>query len=151
MGLSRWWEGWKRALRGGVHDMHLLWEHNCQEEDWWFLRIDVRNTFNEEKRTAMVWTVRHEWPSDAQFTFNCYRHWDTLVVQDSEDVTGHFLHIKEGVTQGDPLAKIAYGNGVLPLIRELLGAHPHVTQPLYAYDVRAGGTFEQILTPFQDM
>ena len=32
---------------------------------------------------------------------------------------------------------IAYGIGILPLIRELRDAHPHVTQPLYADN--AGG------------
>ena len=72
----------------------------------------------------MLWAVRHECPSGAQFTFNCYRHWATLVVRDIGDGSGHFLHSKEGVTQGDPLAMIAYGIGVLPLIRELREAHP---------------------------
>ena len=84
-----------------------------------FLLIDARNAFNEENRTAMLWAVQHKWPSGAQFTFNCYCHWDTLVVQDTGDGSVHFFHSKEGVTQGDPLAMIAYGIGVLPLIREL--------------------------------
>ena len=72
----------------------------------------------------MRWDVRHEWPNGAQFTFNCYRHWSTLVVRDTGDGSGHFLHIKEGVTQGDPLTMIAYGIWVLPLIKGLWGAHP---------------------------
>ena len=72
----------------------------------------------------MLWDVRHEWPSGAQFTLNCYRHWATLVVRDTRDGSVHFLHSKEGVTQEDPLALIAYGIGVLPLIRELWGSHP---------------------------
>ena len=59
--------------------MHLLWAHHYQEDDWGFLLIDARNTFNEENRTAMLWVVHHEWPSGAQFTFNLYRHWDILV------------------------------------------------------------------------
>ena len=89
-----------------------------------FLLIDARNVFNEENRTAMLWSVRHEWRSGAQFTFNCYRHWATLVVRKTEDGSGHFLHSKEGVTQGDPLAMIAYGITVLPLIRVLRKDHP---------------------------
>ena len=48
----------------------------------------------------MLWAVRNEWPSGAQFTFNFCHHWDTLVVHDTEDGSGHFLHSKEGVTQG---------------------------------------------------
>ena len=77
--------------------MRVLWEDQKQEEDWGFLLIDSRNAFNEEKRTAMLWDLRHEWPSGTQFTFNCYRHWVTLMVWDIRDGSGHFLHSKEGV------------------------------------------------------
>ena len=62
--------------------MRVLLEENRKEEDWGFLFIDAHNAFNEENRTAMLWAVRQEWPSGAQFTFNCYRHWSTLVVRD---------------------------------------------------------------------
>ena len=51
--------------------MRVLWEEHNQEEDWRFLLIDSRNAFNKENRTAMLWAVRHKWPSGAQFTFNC--------------------------------------------------------------------------------
>ena len=111
------------GIEGAIHAMRVLWEEHKAEEDWGFSLIDARNAFNEENRTAMLWTVRHEWPSGAQFMFNCCRHWATLVVWYTGDGSGHFLYIKEGVTQGDPLAIIAYGIGVLPLIRELWNAH----------------------------
>ena len=97
----------------------------------------------------MLWAVRHEWPSGAQFMFNCYRHWATLVVWDTGDGSGHFLHSKEGVTHGGSLAMIAYGIGVIPLIRELWGAHPRFTQTWYADDAGVGGTFHQILEHFR--
>ena len=77
----------------------------------------------------MLWVVCHECPSGAQYTFNYYRHWATLVVRNIEDGSGHFLYRKEGVTQGDPLSIITYGMVVLPLIRELQDVHPCVTQP----------------------
>ena len=99
--------------------MRLLRQQHSQEEDWGLFLIDTRNAFNEENLTAMLWDVRHGCNSGAQFTFNCYRHWATLVVRDTGDRSGHFLHSKEGVTQGEPLAMIAYGIGVFPLIREL--------------------------------
>ena len=73
------------------------------------------------------------------------------MVRDKEDGSGHFLHSKKGVTQGDPLAMIAYGIGVIPLIIGLHEAHPCVTNPWYADDVRAGGPFEHILAHFMDM
>ena len=99
----------------------------------------------------MLWAVQHEWHSGAQFTFNCYRHWATLVVSNTGDWSGNFLDSKEGMTQGDPLAMITYGIGVLPLIRELRGAHPHVTQPWYADNARAGDTFKHILAHLRDL
>ena len=95
--------GLEAGIEGAIHAMHVLWEEHKKEEDWGFLLIDARNAFNEENRTAMLWDVRHEWPSGPQFTFNCYRHWATLVVRDIGYGSGHFLHSKEGVTQGDPL------------------------------------------------
>ena len=61
------------------------------------------------------------------------------------------MHIKEGVTQGDPLAMIAYGIRVLPLIRFLRKDHPQVLQPWYADDAGAGGNFEAVMAHFRDL
>ena len=131
----------------------MQWAQHSDEEDWGFLLIDARNAFNEENRTAMLWAVRYEWPSGAQFTYNCYRHWSTLVVRNTEDGSGHFLHSKEGMTQGDPLFMIAYGIGVLYVIRYIWGEHPRVTQPWYANDTGDGGLwgFHHILANLWDM
>ena len=74
-----------------------------------------------------------------------------LVVRNTTDRSGHFLHSKEGVTQGDPLTMIAYGIGVLHLIRDLRRAHPRVTQPLYDDDAGAGGEFEETMDHFRDL
>ena len=87
----------------------------------------------------MIWDVRNEWPSGAQFTFNCYRNWATLVLRNAEDGSVQFLHRKEGMTQGYHLTMIVYGIGVLPLIRYLWDEHPHITQTWYADDAGAGG------------
>jgi hypothetical protein len=83
-----------------------------------FSHIDARNAFNKLNRTVLLRTVRHEWPSGARFTFNCYKHWTILVIRGNGG-TGVFLSSKEGVTQGDPISMVAYGIGVLPLIRQL--------------------------------
>ena len=91
--------------------MRVLWDEHKAEEDWGFLLIDARDAFNEENRTAMLWAVWHKWPSGAQFRFNCYRHWDTLVFMDTGDGSGHFLHSKEGVNQGDPLGMMHMTQG----------------------------------------
>ena len=79
-------------IEGAIHAIRVLWEEHRKEEDWGFLLIHAHNAFNEDNRTAMLWYVLHKWPSGAQFTFNCYRHWATLVVRDIGDGSGHFLH-----------------------------------------------------------
>jgi len=55
---------------------------------------------------------------------------------------------KEGVMQGDPLAMIAYGIGVLPLIRQLRNEFRSVEQPWYADNARTAGKFKEILCLF---
>ena len=95
--------------------MNHMWELHSMEEEWGFLLIDASNAFNEQNQTQMLWMVRHEWPSGARFTFNCYKHWGGLVVR-SNNGTGVFMFSKKGITQGDPLSMFAYSVGILPLI-----------------------------------
>ena len=54
------------------------------------------------------------------------------------------MHSREGVIQGGPLAMITYGLGIIPLIKNLKTAHPGITQPWYAEDAGALGTFGNI-------
>ena len=61
------------------------------------------------------------------------------------------MYNKESVTRGNPLAMIAYVIRVLPLIRELQGAHPRVTQPWYADETGAGGKFQNIMEHLRDL
>ena len=46
---------------------------------------------------------------------------------------------------------ITYGIGVLPIIQELWGAHPRVTQPWCADDTGAGGKSRKLLTHFKGL
>ena len=39
------------------------------------------------------------------------------------------LHSEEGMTQGDPLAMVAYGPVILPLICQLKEGFPGIDQP----------------------
>ena len=57
----------------------------------------------------------------------------------------------QGVTQGFPLGMIAYGIGILLLIRNLKQAMHDVTQPWYADDAGALGTFTRIETYFDSL
>jgi len=139
--------GLEAGIEGGIHAMKLMWDIHHMEEEWGFLLIDARNAFNELNRTAMLWTVRHEWPAGARFAFNCYKHWPTLVIRGSNG-TGVFLFSKEGSTQGDPLSMIVYGIGTLPLVRQLKQEFPAVEQTWYADDGGAGGRFDSIRKQF---
>ena len=123
--------------------MQLLWQQHVQEEDWGFLLIDARNSFNGENRTVMMWAVQLKWPSVVWFEFNCYRHWANLVIKEC-DGTGHFLHSKEWATQGDTLYMIIYILGILSLILYLRMPQTDINHPWYADETRAGNNFSRI-------
>ena len=55
------------------------------------------------------------------------------------------------MTQGDPLAMIKYGIRILPLIRNLKREIPDVTQPWYAANAGALGTFVRLKTYFDSL
>ena len=46
--------GVESRIEGGIHTMRVLCQEHSQEDDWGFILIDAKNTFNEEKRTAML-------------------------------------------------------------------------------------------------
>jgi hypothetical protein len=59
-----------------------------------------------------------------------------------------FAFSKEGVAQGDPLAMVVYGLGILPLILQLKEEFPSVSQQWYAGDAGAGAKFADIRRQF---
>jgi hypothetical protein len=97
------------------------------------LLVDARNGFNELSRLAMLWTVRHRWPSGARFAFNCYRHSATLLLRRPGEAA-LVLAGREGVTQGDPLSMVLYGLALTPLSEDLRAAAPEILQPWSADD-----------------
>jgi hypothetical protein len=149
-GIDQLCAGLEAGIEGAIHAMQNLWDLHQQEEEWGFLLIDAKNAFNEQNRTGMLWTVRHDWPSGARFVFNCYKDWATLALR-SNNGTAAFLSSKEGVTQEDPLSMFAYGIGVLPLIRLLKAQFTRVKQPWYADDAGAGGKFSDIRSFFRKL
>ena len=93
----------------------------------------------------MLWEVIHLWKYRACIVFNFYRHLSSLVLWTGNG-TGISLHNKEGVTQGETLAMIGYGIGILPLINNLKRDIPDVTQPKYADKSGDLGAFVKIET-----
>jgi hypothetical protein len=68
-----------------------------------------------------------------------------------QDGSGLMIFSKEGVTQGCPLAMVAYGVGVLPLIRNLKERFPKLYQSWYADDASAAGTLKLIKEFFEEL
>eukprot|EP00978_Attheya_sp_CCMP212_P026136 scaffold85322_cov36-Attheya_sp.AAC.1 len=128
-------------IEGSIHAIHELWGEHDEEDEWGFLLVDATNAFNEGNHIMILWTVHHEWPSGARFTFTCYGHWGTLRVR-NQNGTALFIFSMEGATQGDPLAMFIHGMGLLLLIRRLKSEVDDVSQPWFADDAGAGGKFD---------
>ena len=137
--------GLEAGIEGGIHAAKRIWDELNEEEEWGFTLVDARNAFNEENRTAMLWTVRHLWPSGAQFAFNFYKHFAILVIRGKDSRSACIILSKEGVTQGCPLAMVLYAIGLLPLTKKLKRDLPDLFQPWYADDGAAGGKWDDIL------
>ena len=75
-------------LSGGTEEImtqETVWEPMVKEEEVGkenesLTLIDTRNVFNDLSCLAMLWTVRHYWPSGSIFALNFYRHEAQLVV-----------------------------------------------------------------------
>ena len=61
------------------------------------------------------------------------------------------MHSREGVTQGDPIAMIAYRIGILQFFINLKREIPDVTQTWYADDAGTLGMFTRIKTYFDSL
>ena len=110
--------GLKAGINSAVNGVQAIWGKKRTKEDWGFLIVDTNNVFNEINKVGILLMVRHLWPSGARFVFNCYHHWSLLALR-NDNGTASFMHSKEGVPQGGPIAMIAYGIGILPHIKNL--------------------------------
>ena len=87
----------------------------------------------------MLLMVRHHWPAGDRFAFNCFRHWEKLLLRQTGDTTVILLSL-EGVTQGDPLSMVLYRITLVPLLEELRDAYPTLLSPSYADDAVFDGS-----------
>ena len=87
----------------------------------------------------MLWTVRHRWPAGARFAFNCYRHWEQLLLHQPGEPPVTIMS-REGVAQGDPLLMVLYRITLVPLPKELRAADPGLLSTFYADDAFFDGS-----------
>ena len=99
------------------------------------LLVDAKNAFNQINREAALLNCRILWPRCSRFLFNTYRGYPRIFIRGTNEI----LLSKEGTTQGDPLAMMMYGVGVLPLIREIDNFSDEKVQSWYADDAACVG------------
>jgi hypothetical protein len=92
-----------------------------EEEDWGFLLIDASNIFNKLNWTAMLW---HAYGTSGPLENNTYSI--AIIIGAVDGASSTFIHSKEGVTQGNALSIVIYGNRALPLICRLKREFPGV-------------------------
>ena len=114
-------------------------------EDWEFLLVDAKNAFNKINKTGMPWTVCNLCPSRARFVFNCYSHWSSLVLRNGNGKAS-FLHSREGATQWVQSVKDYLRYGYPPTYKTPEWDITDITQPWYADNAGALGTFAIIET-----
>ena len=133
--------GLSAGIEGAVHAANQAWTDATLDDNFGFLLIDARNAFNELDRNMMLYVLRHIWPRGARFAFNSYKRWSTVLFHDSISGTATTITSATGVTQGDPIAMIAYSLTLTPLSRQLLPEFPELLQLWVADDNSAAGSF----------
>ena len=72
--------GLNGGIGGAIHSVRYIWDANVSTENWGFILADTKITFNEINCVAILWTVRHLWPSGARFIPKCCRQWSLRVL-----------------------------------------------------------------------
>ena len=130
----------KAIIDGAGYGAQDIWYTNLTTKYWGFILVDAINTFNEINQIIMLCTVQHVCQSRASFVFNFYYHCSSLILRNMNG-TSIFMHSREVVIQGNPLAVIVYTIGILSLIKKLKMEFPGVTHPWYAEDSIVLGIF----------
>ncbi|KAI5747329.1 hypothetical protein M8J77_013571 [Diaphorina citri] len=134
-GAQQLCSGIKSGLEGAIQGFSSLFDDDDTEG---ILLVDARNAFNVLNRQVALWNVRILWPRCCRFLFNTYRGFSIIMFRNSDET----LLSMEGTTQGDPLAMLFYGIGVMPLIKKLMS--PDWVQNWYADDSACIGKLSMI-------
>ena len=84
------------------------------QKKWGFILVNKKKYIQSCWNTVEIFFI-YVCPDIVLF-FSCYPPWSFLDLW-NRNGTASFLHTREGVTHGGVLAMVAYGIGVLPLIK----------------------------------
>lgn len=120
MGALQVYAGHHARSEAAIHAMRELFEDPCTEAA---LLVDASNAFSTLNRKVALLNIQKPCPA--------------LLFIDGET-----LLLREGTTQGDPLAMAMYAIATVPLIEHL---QQHVTQVWFVDDGTAGGKLLDLL------
>eukprot|EP00957_Ditylum_brightwellii_P034341 2605553-Ditylum_brightwellii.AAC.1 len=73
-GVKQLYSGLRLDLEDGIHAMDDLWSNFGDKDNWDILLVNAHNAFNRLNHMALLWHVRHVWPSDARYSLDTYHH-----------------------------------------------------------------------------
>ena len=94
--------------------IHAMYDLSQQDETEAVLLVDAENAFNFINRKAILHNISIRCPISLPFVSNCNLVPAQLFILGNKEIKS-----KEGTTQGDPTAMVAYALGVTPLIHFL--------------------------------
>ena len=106
--------GIKAGIKGAIHAFSSMFDE-LSNDGWGLLLMDASNAFNSVNRAAAIWNSRILWSRSSRYIFNAYQGYAMLFIAGSKA----YILIREGVTQGDPMAMLVYGIAILPLTKKL--------------------------------
>ena len=132
-----------RAEAGSEAAVHAIYDIFQKDDTEAVLLVDAENAFNSINRKAMLHNIFIVCPILTTFISNCYTIPARLFV------VGNFeLKQREGTTQGDPTAMVAYALGVTPLIQfliEFININEHHSKEVaFADDFTVAGKVKEI-------
>ena len=135
------YSGLKAGIDGEVHRVQDIWDANSSTKNWSFLLVDEKWF----QRDQSHWNDLDSSPFMAvrRSFFSCYCNWSLLYLKNGNGMV-RSLYSREGVTQGHPIAMVAYSIGVIPSTKRLKAEFPDITQPWYSDGDGTLGTFESI-------
>ena len=124
------------GCEAAIHAMHRIFESNNAEA---ILMVEAENTFNSLNCKALLHNIEYLGPLIATFLHCCYIISARLFI-----IGGKELRLREGTTQGDPIAMAAYALGLTQLLDHLQSVERSVKHVAFADEVTGTGKLGEI-------